>query len=140
VDFDKLIEDAPPAAANPQAQPARAPVSFDQLQDDSDRYGGTTGMLKAFGLGAARSGSFGISDEFLVHSGAMKPEDIKGYREENPYSSGAGEVAGVVGALAMGPGSAAAKGAAEALAAAEASGNAARIAQAAQVQKRPVLP
>jgi hypothetical protein len=98
VDFDKLIEDAPPAAANPQAQPARAPVSFDQLQDDSERYGGTTGMLKAFGLGAARSGSFGISDEFLVHSGAMKPEDIKGYREENPYSSGAGEVAGVLGA------------------------------------------
>lgn len=65
---------------------------------DEDRYGDTVGQLKAFGLGAARSLSFGLSDEFLAQTGAMAPDDIKAYRDENPISSGAGEVAGVLGA------------------------------------------
>lgn len=93
MDFDSLKDDSA------KAPNAGAAMSFDKLQDDSERYGGVSGGLKAFGLGAGRSATFGLSDEFLVNSGAMKPEDIKAYGEQNPISSGAGEVAGVLGAI-----------------------------------------
>lgn len=95
MDFDSLKDDSirVPAAS------AGGPTSFDQLQDDSEKYGGISGALKAFGLGAARSTSFGFSDEFLAHSGLMKPEDIEGYKKENPIASPVGEAGGVLGAV-----------------------------------------
>lgn len=53
----------------------------------------------AFALAAARSPTFGVSDEFLVHTGAMKPETIEAYRKYNPTSNIAGSVVGVGGSL-----------------------------------------
>lgn len=96
MDFDSLVDDSKKTQGVPSAGTS---VSFDSLQDDSEKYGDGLGQVKAFGLGAARSASFGLSDEFLTRVAGMSPEDIKGYREANPISSGAGEVAGVLGAV-----------------------------------------
>lgn len=66
---------------------------------DEQKYGDTKGELKAAILGALRSASFGLSDEFLTRTGAMKPEDLKAYKEQNPNATTAGEVGGVLGAV-----------------------------------------
>lgn len=73
--------------------------TWDNTFDPEEKYGGVSGGLKSFGLGVARSTSFGLSDEFLTHAGLMKPEDIKGYRETNPVSSTTGEIGGILGAV-----------------------------------------
>ncbi len=81
---------------------ATAPDGLDDFispEINEQKYGGLSGAAKSFGLGVARSASFGLSDEFLVNAGLINPENIKAYREQNPISSGGGEVAGIVGAL-----------------------------------------
>lgn len=84
--------------SNPATPPGTLP-DWDSAVDDEERYGGASGALKAFGLGAARSASFGLSDEFLTKSGAIKPEDLRAYKETNPNATGAGEIGGVLGAI-----------------------------------------
>lgn len=67
---------------------------------DEQKYGeGAIPALKAFGLGAARSASFGLSDEALVRLGALNPEELSAYKEHQPVATGAGEVGGVLGAV-----------------------------------------
>lgn len=67
---------------------------------NEQKYGGVSGALKAFGLGAARSASFGTSDQFFTRTGLMTPEEIKAYKETNPTATPVGEVAGILGAIA----------------------------------------
>lgn len=57
----------------------------------SDKYGGLAGAAAAAGLGLARGATFGLSDVALTQAG-VNPETIKGYQEENPVSSMAGEI------------------------------------------------
>ncbi len=93
-------ETTPISAPQTQARAPKGEVpTWDNTVDLEEKYGDLTGQAKAFGLGAARSASFGLSDEFLTGSGLVKPEDLKGYREQNPISSGAGEIAGIAGAI-----------------------------------------
>lgn len=98
MNFDSLVDDS---QNKPSATAPGGAMSFDQLKDDSETYGSTLGELKAAGLGLARSASFGLSDEFLVKSGIMKPEELKAYKEQNPSATTAGEVGGVLGALLL---------------------------------------
>lgn len=95
-DKDFIPDSTPAGKASP---PGDGFIPDSAFVSDEDKYGDTLGQIKSFGLGAGRSASFGLSDEFLVQTGAMKPEDIKAYRETNPYSSIAGEVGGVLGAV-----------------------------------------
>jgi hypothetical protein len=78
------------------------PVSSEEVKafQDQQIYGeGLENELKAFGAGAARTATFGLSDQFLTKTGLAKPETLKGLEEYNPVASTLGEVAGVAGAL-----------------------------------------
>lgn len=77
---------APQVLAEAEAAQARAA-----------EYGGLSGAAAAGGLGAARGLTFGLSDVAAIGLGGDRVrETIKGYRDENPGASLAGEVAGVV--------------------------------------------
>jgi hypothetical protein len=97
VDFDSLVDDSQKAKESPPG--SGGPLRFDDLQDDEERYGGTIGALKAAGLGAARSLSFGTSDQLFSRTGLVTPEELKGYEETNPTASTVGEVGGILGAV-----------------------------------------
>jgi hypothetical protein len=70
-----------------------------QFVADEDKYGGLSGELKSAGLGAARSASFGLSDEAIVRLGLMTPESLKAYKETNPTATTLGEIGGAAGAM-----------------------------------------
>jgi hypothetical protein len=55
--------------------------------------------IKAFGEGALRSATFGVSDVALPALGITTEEALKGRKEENPLAEGAGQVAGFLGTL-----------------------------------------
>jgi hypothetical protein len=79
------------------------PASAQDLQNLSDQqtFGeGAGSALKAFGAGAARSATFGLSDQFLTGSGLTSPETLSKLKEHRPGASLAGEVAGIAGMLA----------------------------------------
>lgn len=82
-----------------QPESSSVPAGF---QLDEDKYGGVGGELKAGLAGAARGASFGLSDQALVHSGLVKPDTLQGLKDENPASSFAGEMAGVVAPAFLG--------------------------------------
>jgi len=78
------------------------------------KYGGGGNALKAFGAGALRGASLGLSDYALTHSGAVAPETLAGLKEAHSVASPVGEVGGVaLGALATGGASAVGEGAVE---------------------------
>ncbi len=95
MDFDSLTPDSAPVSSAPQG-------SFDSMVDDEDKYGGISGSAKAFGAGAARGATFGLSDQAMTRSGLVNPETLKGLEQTNPGSSIAGEIAGVVAPMALG--------------------------------------
>lgn len=65
------------------------------------KYGeGFGNEAAAFGLGAARSLSFGLSDLALAKSGAVSPERLRETKERNPNASLAGEIGGFAVPLA----------------------------------------
>lgn len=93
--FDQLVDDKSRA-------PAGASGSFDSLVDDEDKYGGVLGETKAFGAGAARGATFGLSDQAMTRSGLVNPETLKGLQDTNPVSSGVGELTGIVAPALLG--------------------------------------
>ncbi len=95
--FDQLVDDS---QRTPQSTaPAGA---FDSMVDDEDKFGGTTGEIKAGLAGAARGATFGLSDQALTKSGLVKPETLKGLQETNPISSFTGEMAGMIAPAFLG--------------------------------------
>jgi hypothetical protein len=75
---------------------AVTPEQFKEFQLKSQYGEGIGNELKAFGEGAARGATFGLSDQFLTKTGSVSPEALRARQEYNPTSSGLGEVAGVV--------------------------------------------
>lgn len=76
----------------------QAPIS------DEEKYGsGILNPIKAAALGAARAGSFGLSDVFLSKSRLVRPETLSGLEEQQPEASFVGE-AGAIGASLLVPG------------------------------------
>jgi hypothetical protein len=100
-DFIPDSEFKPDGKAEQKAQSGELPsfISDSDFVSDEQKYGGTSGALKAAGLGAARSASFGLSDEFLTRVGLLKPEELAAYKEQNPTATTLGEAGGVLGAV-----------------------------------------
>ncbi len=95
--FDQLPDDSQ------RAPQSTSPVgSFDSMVDDEDKFGGTTGEIKAGLAGAARGATFGLSDQALTKSGLVNPETLKGLQETNPISSFTGEMAGMIAPAFLG--------------------------------------
>lgn len=65
----------------------------------AERYGGTSGELKAAGLGALSGATFGLGTLALTKTGILSPEDAAGYREVNPDAYTTGEVGGAIGSM-----------------------------------------
>jgi hypothetical protein len=78
------------------------PEEYLKPELDEEKYGGPGGMAKAALAGAARSATFGGSDQAMVHSGAVDPETLKKLQEVNPGSSFVGDIAGIAAPLAAG--------------------------------------
>jgi hypothetical protein len=66
----------------------------------NEKYGGLGQQFLAGLEGAASSATFGLSTGLETLLG-VDPEDIRGRREENPLAYGAGQVAGLVGSVAL---------------------------------------
>lgn len=71
--------------------------------DDQQKYGTGAAPIKAFGLGALDSSTFGMGTEAAVHAGMLDPVAARKLQEQNPVASGAGKLAGIVGSVAMLP-------------------------------------
>lgn len=108
-DFDSLVDDGQqPAASQAQSLPVtqqQSPIagtqsnalpSFDALQDDSEKYG--SGSQQAItGLEGAAKGLAGpLATYAETHLLGVKPEDIVGRAEANPWTHGLSEAAGLV--------------------------------------------
>lgn len=110
-DFDSLVDDS--AAISNQQQPSvAAPASgaipsFDELEDDSDKYG-SVGQQAITGLEGAAQGVAGPLAT-LVETKALgiPKEDILARQKENPITYGVGQAAGLVGGALTGTGEAA---------------------------------
>ncbi len=59
-------------------------------------YGGAAGGAAALGLGVARGLTFGGSDLLATELIGVNPAELSGYREENPWLSAGGELAGAI--------------------------------------------
>lgn len=69
---------------------------------NQEKYGeGFANEAKAFGLGAAETATFGLSNQALVRSGFAKPETLRQIEERNPTAYTAGQVGGVLGSLLL---------------------------------------
>lgn len=67
-----------------------------KYREKQEKYGGLGQQAKAGLEGAASAATFGLSTGLETALG-VKPEDIRGRREANPITHGAGQVAGLVG-------------------------------------------
>lgn len=105
---------------NPYGQPENIPqeslndalgvgykvASPQAVQDykDAQTYGsGVANPVEAFAAGAARTSTFGLSDQLLTKTGAVKPETLAGLKKYNPISSTAGDIAGIGGSILAAP-------------------------------------
>lgn len=61
----------------------------------TDETSGTLNAAKAFGAGALRGPTLGLSDQALTRSGMVKPETLSDLQKYRPGWSMAGEVAGI---------------------------------------------
>lgn len=71
----------------------------EQLQKFGENYKyNTPGMqLAAFGAGAARGATFGVSDWLATKSKVVAPDTLRMLQEYNPAISAGGEISGIVG-------------------------------------------
>lgn len=71
---------------------------------DEQNYGeGLGNSLKAFGAGAGRGATFGLSDQALTKSGLVEPKTLQQLKQRHPIATTAGEVAGIAGSMALAP-------------------------------------
>lgn len=103
---------------------------------DYTKYSAPDQQAKTFVEGAARAGTFGLSDKIAQVTGISTPEDQLGRSDVNPGDAATGEMAGLLGSTLLPAGGAAgalaefgnaAKGGAEALGAGELLGGAAKL-------------
>ncbi len=79
-------------------------ISFDDLQDDQDKYG-STGQQALAGLEGAAEGIAGpLAPMAEVASGLTTPEAMRGRAEANPYTHGGAKAAAFIGSMATGVG------------------------------------
>lgn len=90
-------EDSQPIASHQPmpSQPGDAPT-WDNTIDMEEKYGGVSGTLKAGAAGLLRGATVGLSDPFLVKSGLVKKETLKGLEETNPEASIGSELVGTI--------------------------------------------
>lgn len=97
MDFDSLVDDSTAQTQSPPPQQGGggAPLKFDDLQDDHEKYGSQKEQIKAAaeGLGQGIFGPLATAYETKVLG--IKPEDIAGRAEANPWSHGAAEATGL---------------------------------------------
>lgn len=106
MDFDSLPNDAAPVAATAPATatPQQAGPSFDDLQDDGDKYSGVGQQVKA-GLEGVAQGVLGpIATGAERMLGNVPRADILGRAQANPITHGVGEGIGLVGSSLTGVG------------------------------------
>lgn len=78
------------------------PDEVQGIQEHKEYGKGVGNMAKAFGAGAARTLTFGGSDVAArALGGSETAHSLKALREQNPISSGAGEIAGAVAPLLL---------------------------------------
>lgn len=102
-DFDSLVDDSSQTPMQPNAITQHMP--FDDLQDDSEKYGTPVEQLKAGAEGAAQ-GLLGPAAPLLERSLNVNPEDIRGRAAANPITHGVGEIAGLGAGILSGTGQA----------------------------------
>jgi hypothetical protein len=112
-DFDSLVDDK--AAQQPVAQQQVQPQmqvqtlpSFDELQDDTEKYETPTELAKSFGHGVLKGTVTGPGAVALEKAFGRRPEDILAEEKINPGVVGLGEAAGLGAGLLTGTGEAAA--------------------------------
>lgn len=108
----RLITVAPEDAAHPGVK-VLAPEEVAAINEKRVYGRGFGNEAKAFGAGAARAASLGLSDVAArAIGGEEAASSLEALKRQNPISSGAGEVAGIVApALLTGGGAALAEGA-----------------------------
>ena len=87
--FDSMVSDAP------QSTPGSLP-SFDEMQDDSEKYGTPGQILKGHAEALGRGVISSPAMSYLETKAGVKPEDIRG-REENVPGTALTEGAGFLG-------------------------------------------
>lgn len=77
--------------------------SPEELRDfqNKELHGDMTGALKAAGLGAAETATFGIAPYALGKSGIISPQTQAAVREQHPVATGVGQAAGVLAGMAL---------------------------------------
>ena len=63
--------------------------------------GGAAGQLGAVAAGVARGATFGLSDQFLVQSGAVSAQTLRDQKEANPGIALGGDIAGIAAATVL---------------------------------------
>lgn len=117
MDFDSLPDDNKSAAPADEQDTTKSPQSFDSLkedaapdfdslQDDQEKYGTGEQQLKTAAEGVAQGVAGPLATYAETHLLGVKPEDIVGRQEANPYIHGISEAAGVGGSLLTGVGEA----------------------------------
>lgn len=110
------------------------PEEVAEVQEHKEFGKGIGNQAKAFGAGAARTLTFGLSDVAARGLGGSETaHSLEALKKQNPYSSAAGEIAGAVAPLLLSGGtSAAAEGAAEGAEVAQTGGLLAKAGEAAR--------
>ena len=97
----QFVPDAAPVAQG-QSAPAQAGPDFipdDQFVSDEDKHGTALEQLKTVGEGLASGATLGLSKVAETKLLGVKPEDIAGREEANPWESGISQVGGAVAGL-----------------------------------------
>lgn len=90
----------PKSQASEAMENGYQPSTLDEINQakNEDRFGGAQGAVFAGTLGAARSATLGGSDWALTslpEGVGFSKEELKGFRDANPVSTGIGEVGGI---------------------------------------------
>ena len=105
----QVVSQAAPTASSAEQIPSVQSETFDPDQfiknEVNEKYGEQTGIAALEGIAQGVAGPLATFAETKLLG--IKPEDIKGRAEANPWAHGIGEAAGLVGSMFTGVGEAA---------------------------------